>query len=132
MDDETLAYLRLTGRSEQQIRLVEVYAKEQGLWHDPAHEPAYSQTIEFDLASVEPSIAGPKRPQDRIPLAMAAHAIGCLLADGESAPTHLTGLDAASDESFPASDPVSITRARPSDRPSEPYECDESTRWPSN
>ncbi|HEY5182420.1 MAG TPA: aconitate hydratase AcnA, partial [Dermatophilaceae bacterium] len=132
VDDETLAYLRLTGRSEQQVRLVEVYAKEQGLWHDPDHEPAYSQSIEFDLASVEPSIAGPKRPQDRIPLASAARAIGCLLADGAPEPAQLTGLDQASAGSFPASDPISITQDRPGDRPSEPYECDESRQWPSN
>ncbi len=132
VDEETLAYLRLTGRGEHQIRLVEAYAKEQGLWHDPDHEPAYSQSIEFDLASVEPSIAGPKRPQDRIPLASAARAIGCLLADGAPAPAQLTGLDQALAGSFPASDPISITRDRPGDRPSEPYECDESPQWPSN
>ncbi len=132
VDDETLAYLRLTGRSEQQIRLVEVYAKEQGLWHDPGNEPAYSQTIEFDLATVEPSIAGPKRPQDRIPLASAARTIGCLLADGAPAPAQLTALDQASAESFPASDPISITESRPGDRPSEPYQCDASQQWPSN
>ena len=132
VDDETLAYLRLTGRGEHQIRLVEAYAKEQGLWHDPDHEPAYSQSIEFDLASVEPSIAGPKRPQDRIPLASAARAIGCLLADGAPAPAQLTGLDQALAGSFPASDPISITQGRPGDRPSEPHECDESPQWPSN
>ena len=132
VDDETLTYLRLTGRSEQQIRLVEAYAKEQGLWHDPAHEPIYSQSIEFDLARVEPSIAGPKRPQDRIPLALAARAIGHLLAGGESQPAQLTGLDEASDESFPASDPISITQDRPGDHPSKPYEDDESPRWVSN
>ena len=80
IDAETLTYLRLTGRPERQIRLVEAYAKEQGLWHDPAHEPDYSQTIELDLATVEPSIAGPKRPQDRIPLAAAQHTFRCLLA----------------------------------------------------
>ena len=68
IDAETLTYLRLTGRPEPQIRLVEAYAKEQGLWHDPDDEPVYSQTVELDLADVEPSIAGPKRPQDRIPL----------------------------------------------------------------
>ena len=62
IDGETLAYLRLTGRPEQQIRLVEAYAKEQGMWHDPEHEPVYSQRLELDLATVEPSIAGPKRP----------------------------------------------------------------------
>lgn len=59
IDDETLAYLRLTGRDDHKIRLVEAYAKEQGLWHDPAHEPEYSQTVELDLGTVEPSIAGP-------------------------------------------------------------------------
>ena len=84
IDAETLSYLRLTGRPERQVRLVEAYAKEQGLWHDPAHEPDYSQTIELDLATVEPSIAGPKRPQDRIPLAAAQHTFRCLLA-GEAA-----------------------------------------------
>ena len=75
IDAETLTYLRLTGRPEPQIRLVEAYAKEQGLWHDPDDEPVYSQSVELDLAGVEPSIAGPKRPQDRIPLSMASHAV---------------------------------------------------------
>jgi aconitate hydratase len=69
IDEETLNYLRLTGRSAHHIGLVETYAKEQGLWHDPGNEAAYSQTLELDLATVEPSIPGPKRPQDRIPLA---------------------------------------------------------------
>ena len=68
IDDETLRYLRLTGRAEEQIELVAAYAKAQGLWHDPAHEPAYSETLELNLADVRPSIAGPKRPQDRIAL----------------------------------------------------------------
>jgi len=132
VDDETLTYLRLTGRSEQQIRLVEVYAKEQGLWHDPDHEPTYSKSIEFDLASVEPSIAGPKRPQDRIPLASAARTIARLLAEGVSAPDpQLRGLDEASAESFPAGDPISVSQDRPGDRPSETYEFDESPQWPS-
>lgn len=71
IDDITLDYLRLTGRPDTQVRLVEAYAKEQGLWHDPDHEPTFSQTIELDLGTVEPSIAGPKRPQDRIPLRVA-------------------------------------------------------------
>ena len=85
IDAETLTYLRLTGRPEPQIRLVEAYAKEQGLWHDPDDEPVYSQSVELDLAGVEPSIAGPKRPQDRIPLSMASHAVGSLLAGGPRA-----------------------------------------------
>ena len=68
IDDETVRYLRMTGRDDQQVALVEAYAKAQGLWHDPAAEPAYSETIELDLSTVVPSIAGPKRPQDRVSL----------------------------------------------------------------
>ena len=68
VDDETLRYLRLTGRSEDQVALVEAYCKENGLWHDPEEQPTYSQVVELDLSTVEPSIAGPRRPQDRIPL----------------------------------------------------------------
>ena len=82
IDDVTLEYLHLTGRSEEQIRLVEAYAKEQGLWHDPDHEAEYSMVVELDLADVEPSIAGPKRPQDRIPLSHARSVIGAILNDG--------------------------------------------------
>jgi len=66
IDEATTDYLRLTGRSEDQIALVEAYAKTQGLWHDPSHEPTYSEYIELDLSTVVPSIAGPKRPQDRV------------------------------------------------------------------
>jgi aconitate hydratase len=66
IDDVTLDYLRLTGRSDAQVALVEAYAKEQGLWHDPAREPRFSETLELDLSTVVPSIAGPKRPQDRV------------------------------------------------------------------
>ena len=68
IDDETLRYLRLTGRSEEQVALVERYAKVQGLWHDPSVAPRYSQVVELDLSTVVPSISGPKRPQDRISL----------------------------------------------------------------
>ena len=68
IDEETLRYLRLTGRSENQVALVETYAKAQGLWHDPNHAPRFSEELELDLATVVPSIAGPKRPQDRIAL----------------------------------------------------------------
>jgi len=68
IDDETIRYLRLTGRPAEQLALVEAYAKAQGLWHDPAHEARYSEYLELDLASVVPSIAGPKRPQDRVEL----------------------------------------------------------------
>src|SRR6266487_3510320 len=68
VDDKTLDYLRLTGRSEERLALVETYCKENLLWHDEAHEPEYSQVVELDLSSVEPSLAGPRRPQDRVPL----------------------------------------------------------------
>jgi aconitate hydratase len=71
IDQETLNYLKLTGRTEQQLALVEAYAKTQGLWHDAAHEPKYSEYVELDLGSVVPSIAGPKRPQDRVILSEA-------------------------------------------------------------
>src|SRR5690242_2804373 len=68
IDQETINYLRLTGRSEEQLDLVEAYAKEQGLWHDPDAEPRFSEKLELDMATVVPSIAGPKRPQDRVAL----------------------------------------------------------------
>jgi aconitate hydratase len=68
IDDETLRYLRLTGRSDEQIALVQEYAQKQGMWHDPSVEPRFSQVVELDLSTVVPSISGPKRPQDRIAL----------------------------------------------------------------
>lgn len=68
IDQVTVDYLRLTGRSDETLALVEAYAKEQGLWHDPSFEPQYSEYLELDLSTVVPSIAGPKRPQDRIVL----------------------------------------------------------------
>ena len=71
IDDVTLGYLRLTGRSEEQVQLVEAYSKLQKLWHDPAVEPVFSEYLELDLATVVPSIAGPKRPQDRVELSRA-------------------------------------------------------------
>ena len=71
IDDVTLDYLRITGRSQEQIDLVEAYTKAQGLWHDPSQEPVFSEYLELDLSTVVPSIAGPKRPQDRIELSQA-------------------------------------------------------------
>ena len=68
IDQETIKYLELTGRSGEQLELVEKYAKAQGLWHDPSAEPRYSERLELDLSNVVPSIAGPKRPQDRVSL----------------------------------------------------------------
>ncbi|MFF2662123.1 aconitate hydratase AcnA [Kitasatospora sp. NPDC058032] len=72
IDAETINYLKLTGRDAQQLALVEAYAKEQGLWHNPAHEPVYSEYLELDVSTVVPSISGPKRPQDRVILAEAS------------------------------------------------------------
>ena len=81
IDEVTLDYLRLTGRSAEQVALVEAYAKEQGLWHDPSREAAYSEFLELDLSTVVPSIAGPKRPQDRVPLSQAQSAFRSALLD---------------------------------------------------
>ncbi len=108
IDAETLSYLRLTGRPQRQVRLIGAYAKEQALWHDPSHEPAYSQTIELDLGTVEPSIAGPKRPQDRIALRMASGTIGALLTGRSRAEAVMDDLDEAVEASFPASDPIAV------------------------
>ncbi|QKW03261.1 aconitate hydratase AcnA [Streptomyces sp. NA02536] len=111
IDDETLNYMRLTGRSDQQVALVEAYAKEQGLWLDPAAEPDFSEKLELDLSTVVPSIAGPKRPQDRIVLADAkaqfAQDVRNYVKDGGD-------VDEASKESFPASDAPAISNGAPS------------------
>ncbi|BBG02039.1 MULTISPECIES: aconitate hydratase [Pseudonocardia] len=104
IDDETVRYLKLTGRSAEQIALVEGYAKEQGLWHDPDHEPVFSETMELDLSTVVPSIAGPKRPQDRIALTEAKEAFRSSL--GDYAQGTESAVDEAGKESFPASDPA--------------------------
>ena len=74
IDNATIDYLRLTGRPAEQLALVETYAKEQGLWHDPSHEPVYSEYLELDVSTVVPSLAGPKRPQDRVLLSQAKEA----------------------------------------------------------
>nr|MDQ3307556.1 aconitate hydratase [Actinomycetota bacterium] len=105
VDDETIKYLRLTGRDDQQLALVEAYAKEQGLWHDPDVEPRYSEYLELDLASIVPSIAGPKRPQDRISLTDAKQSFrSALIGYVEEHDVDEQGYDEASAESFPASD----------------------------
>src|SRR5690348_7010324 len=105
IDEETTKYLRLTGRSEDQIALVEAYAKAQGLWHDPSAEPRFSEYLELDLSTVVPSIAGPKRPQDRVVLAEAKDGFREALGDYVDDTGEQTGYDETVAESFPASDP---------------------------
>jgi aconitate hydratase len=133
VDEETVNYLRLTGRTDEQLALVEAYAKEQGLWHDPSAEPRYSEKLELDLGTVVPSIAGPKRPQDRIQVTDAKQAFRGALADYVSGDV-VEGYDEAVAESFPASDspsnghgeaaPSDHLSAAPKDggRPSDPIE----------
>ena len=105
VDDHTLDYLRLTGRSAEQVALVEAYCKENMLWHEPGEAPTYSEIVELDLSTVEPSLAGPRRPQDRIPLSFAKTAFldslgtfGVQLTNGSA--------DKAVADTFPASDPT--------------------------
>ncbi len=107
IDDVTLDYLRQTGRSAEQIDLVEAYAKLQTLWHDPSVEPSFSEYLELDLASVVPSIAGPKRPQDRIELRVAKTQFERDLADYAGHGHSM--VDAAVEGTFPASDPLAFT-----------------------
>jgi aconitate hydratase len=116
IDGQTVDYLRLTGRSEEQIALVETYAKAQGLWLDPsAPEPEFSEYIELDLSTVVPSIAGPKRPQDRIVLSQAKatwrHDVQNYVADG---------VDEAGEETFPASDAPASNASADGGRPRKP------------
>jgi aconitate hydratase len=108
IDAETLRYLEFTGRPTEQIELVDAYTREQGLFHEPdSEEPTYSDTLELDLGDVEPSIAGPKRPQDRIPIAQAKEAfLEAMQEWNADAKEQLENMrDHAIEESFPASDP---------------------------
>ncbi|SMQ66838.1 aconitase [Plantibacter sp. VKM Ac-1784] len=107
IDDVTLDYLRLTGRSDEQIALVEAYAKTQKLWHDADQEPVFSEYLELDLATVVPSIAGPKRPQDRIELTDAKAQFERDLVDYATVEHDIVDLVGAG--SFPASDPAGTT-----------------------
>src|SRR3954449_6955371 len=118
IDQETITYLKLTGRSDEQVKLVEAYAKEQGLWHDASREPAFSEYLELDLATVVPSIAGPKRPQDRVAItdakasfreALPTYApIDEMQKDDDDAPRDTqSAVDESVEETFPASDPAS-------------------------
>jgi aconitate hydratase len=101
IDAETLGYLRLTGRSDEQVALVEAYAKEQGLWHEPDSAAQYSEELALDLGSVVPSLAGPKRPQDRVALTDAKDSFRQAL----GAYVELDSLDEEIADTFPASDP---------------------------
>src|SRR5271166_2891656 len=118
IDQETIDYLRFTGRKEEQLALVEAYAKEQGMWHDPKHEPEFSEYLELNLADVVPSIAGPKRPQDRIALSDAKSTFR------EQIPNYVgddpdkkdySRLDESVDETFPASDPGALSNGHADD-----------------
>jgi aconitate hydratase len=108
IDAETLRYLRFTGRPDDQVALVEAYAKEQGLWHDPDAEPTYSETLSLDLSGIVPSLAGPKRPQDRVALAEAKQAFRVTLQDYTDSDGIQTAMDEGIAETFPASDPVAV------------------------
>ncbi|MGC1852338.1 MAG: aconitate hydratase [Solirubrobacterales bacterium] len=108
IDAETLRYLELTGRPTETLELVDAYAREQGMFnHESSPDPVFSATLELDLGEVVPSIAGPKRPQDRVPLALAKEAFLEAMHefDPEAAERMGNGIDEASEESFPASDP---------------------------
>ncbi len=106
VDEQTLDYLRLTGRAPERLALVEAYAKENMLWHDPEDHPTYTQVVELELSTVEPSLAGPRRPQDRVPLRESKDAfLGQLASFGVD---YQNGShDKAVADTFPASDPTS-------------------------
>jgi len=115
IDEETLSYLRLTGRPADQVALVEAYAKEQGLWHEPGRRARYSEELTLDLGAIVPSLAGPKRPQDRVALADAKLSFREAL----GAYVHAPGLDNGLAGTFPASDPVA---GESGGRPSHPVQ----------
>src|SRR5687768_1934987 len=135
IDVETLAYLRLTGRGEERVALVERYAKEQRLWREPGDGPTFDELITLDLSSVEPSVAGPRRPQDRVPLDALRENFRTNYPDGLEAPAPADkpvngdAVTAASAESFPASDPTSFAAVgtdQAVDRPAAPVVADAS------
>jgi aconitate hydratase len=120
VDAETLRYLEFTGRPTDQIELVDAYTREQGMFHEPdSEEPTFSETLELELSDVQPSIAGPKRPQDRIPLSDAKAAFFESLAEHDSGAVEalLSPLDEAVEETFPASDPIAEDHNTESSKP---------------
>jgi aconitate hydratase len=123
VDEETIRYLRLTGRSAEQVELVEAYCRAQGLFHDPDTTPEYSEVVDLDLGDVEPSLAGPRRPQDRVPLGEAKSSfLDSLSTFG--VPYSNGSEDKALADSFPASDPPEFTEPghwrEPDDEPAPP------------
>src|SRR5689334_20871967 len=114
VDELTLDYLRLTGRSPERVALVEAYCRENLLWHEPGEHPTYSQVVELDLGDVEPSLAGPRRPQDRVPLARAKESFIEAL-DTFGVDYHNGSHDRAVADTFPASDPT--TEQQPGGEP---------------
>jgi aconitate hydratase len=118
IDQETIHYLRFTGRKPEHLALVEAYAKEQGLWHDPTREPQFSEYLELNLSDVAPSIAGPKRPQDRIALADAKSTFRAQIPNyvgDDPAKAEYSKLDEVVDETFPASDPGQLSNGHADD-----------------
>ena len=122
IDQVTLDYLKLTGRSEEQIALIEAYTKEQGMWHDPAKEVSYSEYLELDLSTVVPSISGPKRPQDRIELSRSKEQFREDLVNYVAQDENVE-VDANVVGSFPASDAPSHDAAEEQDPEHEPREA---------
>jgi aconitate hydratase len=116
IDDETIRYMRLTGRPEEQLALVEAYAKAQGLWHDAAAEPVFSEYLSLDLGSIVPSIAGPKRPQDRVILSESVPMFRKALQAYVSHDDADNGVEDGKD-SFPASDSPSHTAPKRASKP---------------
>ncbi|MCH1866670.1 aconitate hydratase [Nocardioides sp. CFH 31398] len=125
IDEQTIDYLRLTGRPDDQLALVEAYAKEQGLWHDPSAEPRFSEKLELDVSTVVPSLAGPKRPQDRVAVTDAKESFRGALANYVE--TDGDGIDGAQDEAldetFPASDAPSGSASGTNGAPRDYLSC---------
>ncbi|WP_150462477.1 aconitate hydratase [Nesterenkonia ebinurensis] len=132
IDDVTIDYLRLTGRTEEQLALVEAYAKEQGMWHDPSRQLRFSEQLELDLSTVVPSISGPKRPQDRIELTDAKEQFrkdihNYALEETAAVTDSVNGrADEASAESFPSSDAPSHSPDESQDPADKPRPMDPS------